>query len=57
MRIKGELTQEHVVFSTTLPLEEHDNLKFFKLIPIPSAVNNAMLLIETCSPALAIDAR
>ncbi|XP_037942525.1 uncharacterized protein LOC119675398 [Teleopsis dalmanni] len=49
MKVKGGITQQHAVFSITLPLIEHERFELFQLIPIPNWVN------DSCSSILAIN--
>lgn len=55
MTIRGGITQEHVVFSITLPLIDHKKFELYNLIPIPNVINETMIIIETCSSMLAIN--
>ncbi|XP_037932649.1 uncharacterized protein LOC119667432 [Teleopsis dalmanni] len=55
MKVKGGITQQHAVFSITLPLIEHERFELFQLIPIPNWVNDSMTVIDSCSSILAIN--
>lgn len=55
MKIKGGITQEHVVFSITLPLIDQEKFRLYHLLPVPIATNNTMITIDPCSLTIAIN--
>ncbi|XP_075164223.1 uncharacterized protein LOC142236813 [Haematobia irritans] len=55
MKIKGGLTEDHVVFTISLPLVELDDFKLYHLIPVPTRVGDSLSVINICSSMLAVN--
>lgn len=55
MKVKGGFTQDHLIFTMTIPLITYDNFQLYNLIPVPNCMNNTLVAIEPCSPMLAIN--
>lgn len=45
MSIKGAVTKSHIIFVTELPLVSQQEFTLYKLIPIPTRINNRTLVI------------
>ncbi|XP_075167719.1 uncharacterized protein LOC142239847 [Haematobia irritans] len=56
MKVKGGLTEDHVVFTISLPLllPELDDFKLYHLIPVPTRVGDSLSVINICSSMLAV---
>ncbi|XP_037931284.1 uncharacterized protein LOC119666081 [Teleopsis dalmanni] len=53
--VKSGITQQHSIFSITLPLIEHERFELFQLIPVPNWLNDSMAVIDSFSSILAIN--
>lgn len=54
MTLKGGLGPHNAVFQITIPLINPEQFEIFKMIPVPTYINNTMIIIKPCASALAV---
>lgn len=56
MTVEGGITQSHIIFKILIPLCDQEPFDLYKLIPVPTTINNSLVAIKPCNDILAINA-